>query len=262
MTRKLSSRFIKQFLALCLGSSCLFLTIKLQSAQIERISEKTLTKDIYLKQDKSKNIQLSFLKKMPAFGFDNLIADWSMLEFMQYFGDGEARKETGYSLSADYLEVITNKDPRFSTAYMIISPASSVFGGTPKRTLELMDRGLKHLTPDMPYAYFVWLYKGTDEILFFGDLKNARKSYEKAAEWATIAKDKKIAQSASKTVKFLATNPDTTQAQVGIWFQVWVNSKEKMTREAAQENIEKLGGELKVYPDGRVEAIPPKTSKS
>ena len=262
MTIKISSRFIQQFLALCLGSSCLFSTIKLQSAQIDKTSKKTLTKEIYLKQEKSQNIQLSFLKKMPAFGFDNLVADWSMLEFMQYFGDVEARKQTGYSLSANYLEVITNNDPRFSLAYMIISPASSVFGGTPERTLELMERGLKYLTPDIPYAHFVWIYKGTDEILFFGNLKEAKRSYEKAVEWATIAEDKKIAKSASKTVKFLATNPDTTQAQVGIWFQVWVNSKEKMTREAAKKNIEQLGGELKVYPDGRVEAIPPKISNS
>ena len=262
MSKELLLKYFGKVSAISMGILCLFFIVSLQSNRIKKISEVTLTKETYLKQEKSQELQLSLLKKMPAFGFDNLVADWTMLEFMQYFGDGKARKQTGHSLSADYLEVIANNDPLFTRAYMTISPVSSMFGGTPERTVELLNKVLKHMTPNTLEAYFVWLYKGTDEILFFGDLKEAKRSYEKAAEWATIAGDEKIAKSANNTVKFLATNPDTSQAQVGIWLQVWVNNREKVTREAAQKNIEKLGGELKVYPDGRVEAIPPKTSKS
>ncbi|WP_319423234.1 hypothetical protein [Pleurocapsa sp. FMAR1] len=69
-------------------------------------------------------------------------------------------------------------------------------------------------------------------------------------------------KSAKNTAEFLASNPDTKQAQVGVWFMVWNNAKDERIRQIAEAKIESIGGELKVYPDGRVEAIPPKTSKS
>ena len=262
MFKNLPYKLINRSITIGLGLFCLFHIISSQSAQKKNISETTLTKEEYLEQEKANELKLSLLKNVPAFGFDNLVADWTLMDFMVYFGDGKARKQTGYSLSDDYLEVIANNDPRFTRAYMMVSPASSIFGGTPERTIELLNKALKHLTPDIPEAYFMWVYKGIDEILFFGDLKKAKRSYEKAAEWATIAEDEKIAKSARNTVKFLASNPNITNAQVGMWLLVWVNNKEKATRNMAKQKIEQLGGELKVYPDGRVEAIPPKTSKS
>ena len=262
MIKKLSSQLINQILLFSLGALCLFITTNLQSTQIKKISENTLTKKAYLKQQKRKKIQLFFIKKASSFGFENLVADWTMLQFLQYFGDSEARNQTGYSLSSDYLEVITQNDPRFTLAYLIISPASSMFAGTPERTVELMNRGLEYMTPDLPKAHFVWLYKGIDEILFLGDLQKARKSYLKASEWAEIKEDEFIAKSANDTVKFLRTKPDIRQAQVGVWFMVWNNTKDDRIRQLAEAKIESIGGELKVYPDGRVEAIPPKSSKS
>jgi hypothetical protein len=43
-------------------------------------------------------LRLKMLKTIPSFGFDNLIADWTFLKFLQYFGDDEARDVTGYNL--------------------------------------------------------------------------------------------------------------------------------------------------------------------
>lgn len=262
MIRKLPNQLINQTILFILGASSLFFIINLQSVQKEKITQNTLTKETYLEIADSEALRLSFAKKMPTFGFDNLAASWSMLQFLQYFGDDKARDYTGYSLSDDYLEAIAENDPRFSLAYLIISPASSLYGGTPQRTIELMNEGLEHLTPDMPKAYFVWLYKGMDEILFLGDLEKAKKSYQKAAEWAAIAGDERIAEAASDTVEFLETNPDTTEAQINAWSLLLFNSEEKATREIAKANIEKLGGEVRVSSDGRVEVIPPKANES
>lgn len=258
MIKQFHAQLVNQAIIVALGLLCSFGIIKLQSLQLKQLSQTNLNQESYLSQEKSEAVQLSFFKKMPSFGFDNLIADWTMLKFLQYFGDSEARKQTGYSLSPDFLEVIVERDPLFARAYLIISPASSLFAGRPERTIELMEKGLEKLSPDIPDAHYVWLYKGTDEILFIGDLKKAQKSYEMSADWAKTAGDKKIFHSSNETVEFLATKPDISTAQVSAWFMVWVSNKDQTTRELAKTNIEKLGGELKIYLGGRVEAIPPK----
>ena len=236
--------------------------IELQMPSLHKIKQEELKIEDYKKLVEAENVKLGFIKSLPAFGYKNLIASWSMLRFLQYLGDENARKQTGYSLSYKYLETIVKKDPRFAQAYLIISPASSVFGGTPQKTVEIMNEGLKHLSPNIYQAYFIWLYKGVDEILFLGDLEEAKKSYETASQWASIAGDEQIAQAATATAKFLSTKPDPRQAQVGAWFTVWTSNQDKSVRKRAESEIEKLGGKLTVYPDGRVKAQPPKIENS
>jgi len=235
--------------------------VKLQLPHLESVKQAGLATDQYLKVVETEKLQLEFLTNAPTFGFDNLVASKSMLQFLQYLGDGDARKQTGYSISYKYLEVIAKKDPRFTQAYLIISPASSIFGGTPHKTIKIMDQGLQKLTPDIPKSYFVWLYKGVDEVLFLGDLKKAQESYEKAAEWAKIAGDERIEQAARNTAQFLATNPDLTQAQVGAWFTVFSSNANEQLRELARRRIEQLGGTIEVFPNGNVVATPPQASK-
>ncbi|GAB4539165.1 MAG: hypothetical protein Tsb0014_29380 [Pleurocapsa sp.] len=248
------SKIVVGFLISC---GCLISITNLQSFQLEKIKSSDNTSD-HLKESIQEKLKLEVLTKTPTFGFENLVADLTILKFFQYFGDGEARKETGYSLSPDYLKAIVDKDPRFVQSYFVISPASSMFAGTPEKTIELMDKGLKHLSPDIPKSYFIWIYKGIDEILYLGDLKKAEQSYRTAAEWAKKAGDERTAQSALDTAQFLATNPDAREAQIGAWFMLWTNAKDDYVRQIAQAQIEKLGGELKIYSDGRVMAIPPK----
>jgi hypothetical protein len=214
------------------------------------------------RKEKATKIQLDLLKKMPSFGFKNLFADWATLQFLQYFGDGDARKETGYSLSPDYLDIIVQNDPKFIRAYLMISPASSMFAGLPQRTIAAMSKGLEQLSPDVPDSYYVWLYKGVDEVLFIADTERAKHSYQMAAEWANIAGNETIAQAANDTVNFLATNPDSTDAQISSWFMVFVNSRDNYTRNLARNNIERLGGELQIKPDGRVSVKLPKNNQT
>jgi len=262
MKNQLLNRFVKPAIPICLGIFCVFSIVNLQFTQKKQVLDKTLTKDVYVKQEQSEALKLSLLKKMPAFGFDNLIADLTMLGSLQYFGDSDARDATGYGISADYLEVIAENDPLFSRAYMVISPASSMFAGTPERTIEIMNKGLSKMSPDTTDAYYVWLYKGVDEILFMGNLKAARKSYLNASEWAKIAENDAIAKSTSKTAKYLAGKPDVRQAQVGTWFMVWNNTKDERIRQLAEAKIESVGGTFNIDSNGRVTATPPKIDES
>jgi hypothetical protein len=262
MINQISFQLVNQLLLFSLGVICIFPIRNLQSSQLKQISENTLARETYFKQEQSEKLRLSLFKKTSAFGLDNLIADWTMLQFLQYFGDSDARDATGYSLSADYLEVITENDPLFSRAYLIISPASSMFAGTPERTVAIMNQGLAKMSANTPDAYYLWLYKGVDEVLFLGNLPEAQKSYLQASEWAKVAGNDFIRQSASDTAEFLTTKPEIKATQVSVWFMVWVNNKDERIRKIAQAKIESMGGELKIYPDGRVGVIPPKISQS
>jgi hypothetical protein len=79
-----------------------------------------------------------------------------------------------------------------------------------------------------------------------------------AADWAKIAGNERIEKIARGTVQFLSNNPDSKAAQVGAWFLVFNNVKDKATRQRAIQEIEKLGGKVIINPDGRAYAIPPK----
>ncbi|TRU21855.1 MAG: hypothetical protein EWV92_21105 [Microcystis aeruginosa Ma_MB_S_20031200_S102] len=231
--------------------------VEMQQEKVKTLTKEKLLERNYRQESSRENSQVQLLKNIPSFGFNNMLANWSMLQFIQYYGDGDARKETGYGLSPDFMEVVTKNDPKFVRAYLMMSVASSVNAGKPEKTVEIMNKGLSKLTPDVTDAYFIWLYKGVDELLFLGDIPAAKKSNQMAADWAKIAGNEFIEKSARGTVKFLETNPDSRAPRVGAWMLVWLNSQDEETRRLAKENIEKLGGKLVVV-NNQVMAIPPK----
>ncbi|WP_392531543.1 hypothetical protein [Nostoc sp. C117] len=224
-----------------------------QSASLE-----TLEKDI-----KSENIRLHFLKKMPTFGYDNIIADFVYLNFVQYFGDDEVRDKTGYSLSPEYFEVILERDPRFLAAYQSLSISTSLYAAMPERTIALSEKGLKSLSPWVPEkSYYVWRYKGTDELLFLGNPHAAEQSFATAAKWARNFSDEEsqfIATSSQKTADFLKRNPNSKYAQIATWAIILNNQVDKKTEKRAIREIEALGGKIIITPEGiRKIAFPPK----
>jgi hypothetical protein len=201
----------------------------------------------YRRQEKAAKVTLDFLQKLPAFGFNNLVADWSFLQFIQYFGDTPARNQTGYSLVPEYFEVIVNKDPRFIDAYLYLSTACSIFAGRPDRTVALMNQGLKSLTPETSErAYYLWLYKAVDEILFIGDNQAAKRSYEKASQWAHLRGNQQIADQARQTAQFLSRNPDSKKVQASAWLLIFDNARDDYTRKLALTRIQALGGKIAI----------------
>ena len=231
--------------------------VEMQEEKVKTLTKEKLLERNYRQESRRENSQVQLLKNIPSFGFNNMLANWSMLQFIQYYGDGDARRETGYGLSPDFMEIVTKNDPKFVRAYLMMSVASSLNAGKPEKTVEIMNKGLSKLTPDVTDAYFIWLYKGVDELLFLGDIPAAKNSNQMAADWAKIAGNEFIEKSARGTVKFLETNPDSRAPRVGAWMLVWLNSQDEETRRLARENIEKLGGKL-VINNNQVMAIPPK----
>lgn len=193
----------------------------------------------------------------PKLGFENILADWLFLQFIQYFGDTEVRKVTGYDLIPDYFRSIIQDDPRFLAAYFNLSTANSLYAARPEVTVKLTDQVLKHIYPNFdPKTPLVWSYKGIDQLLFLGDGEGAGHSYGTAAKWALERNDadsREIAGRNLEMAQFLAANPDSRKAQIGAWISILENAKETDTQKRALAEIKKLGGTVSVSPEGRVE---------
>ncbi|MBD1927047.1 hypothetical protein H6F74_12435 [Trichocoleus sp. FACHB-90] len=230
----------------------------LQVPQLKQISTKAKTASLeeLNKELQAEKLRLNLLHKTPSFGFNNLFANWAFLGFLTYLGDDSAREQTGYSLSPEYFEIIVDRDPRFFKMYLFLSNTISMYAGMPEESVALMEKGLKSLSPKAPpRSYYVWRYKGTDELLFLGDAQAARKSFEKAAEWASVYADtdsQNVAAISRQTAQFLARNPNSKYAQVGAWSMVLQNAVDDRTRKIAISRIEGLGGKVVVTPEGEV----------
>lgn len=239
-------------------AACLLGIGLLQRPQLQALknSDENATLAELQQQDAAESAQLELLQKLPTLGFDNLVADWVFLNFLQYFGDTPARNQTGYSLSPDYFEAILDRDPYYIDFYFFLSASSSLYAGLPDRSVDLMNEKLQMLSPTRPpQSYFIWRYKGIDELLFLGDSTAARQSFENAADWASIYSDPQsqaIEQVSRQTADFLTRNPDSRTAQISTWAMVLTNAFDQTTQELAISQIQALGGNVSVDDQGRL----------
>lgn len=239
---------------------CLLALVGLQVPQLNQLITKSKTAPLeeLRREVAAEKLRLELIQKMPSLGFNNLIADWVLLSFVQYFGDDVARDRTGYELSSEYFEIIVDRDPHFLQSYLLLSTSVSLFAGEPEKSLSLMEKGLESLNPKQPGSYYVWRYKGIDELLFLGDAKRAQKSFAMAAEWAsqhTDAESENIASISRRTAEFLADDPDLTSAQEAAWAMVLVNAlnaNDERTRKQVVDRIERQGGKVIISPKGAI----------
>jgi len=199
---------------------------------------------------------LDLAQKMPTFGFDNLVADWFFLRFLQYFGDDAARAKTGYNLSPEFFQAIIPRDPFYRLFYLFLSGSTSNFAALPEQSVALMAQGLERLSPTVPPdSFYIWRYRGVDELLYLGDGKAAQKSFQTAAEWARQSPHPDapfMADNSQRTADFLANNPLSKQAQANAWASVLANAFDEATRQKAIERIEALGGQVTISETGGI----------
>jgi hypothetical protein len=210
----------------------------INSLQIPRLNqlinkgEPTSVESLKLEEE-SERLRLNLIQKLPALGFDNLMANWVYLGFLQYFGDEVARSQTGYELSPNYFEIIVNRDPRFLGSYISLTSSISLYAGKPEQSVALMTKGLQ----------------------------TAQQSFEMAAQWASVYSDpdsQNVAAISSKTAQFLASNPDKRRiriAQEGAWSLILVtaiNANDDRTRQVVSRQIEARGGKVMITPQGGV----------
>lgn len=255
----LISNALKTTFGISLSLLCGLSIYFLQRPNINQNQQQTQAE--YTRQEKLAKTRLQVLDDIPSFGFSNLIADWTYLNFVQYYGDEKARNETGYSLVPKFFEIIVNRDPRFVNAHLLLSTASSVYAGAPEKSVTYLEESLKYLSPEINKdANFTWSYKGVDELLFLGDVQAAQHSFAMAAKWGLARGDelgKMMASRHQETADFLANNPDSKKAQVSAWANILNSVRDDETRREAIQEIKDLGGNV-VQTNQGYRVIPPK----
>ena len=130
----------------------------------------------------------------------------------------------------------------------------------------MIEQGLKSISPETsPLSYYLWIYKGVDEMLFLGDTKAAKYSYEMAAKWAETYNDPASqgrAADARQTADLLAKNPNSKIARIGAWTMVLSSAPDEKTQQRAISQIKALGGEIIITPEGRLNVKVPKDEKN
>ncbi|MEM7762114.1 MAG: hypothetical protein AAF298_28955 [Cyanobacteria bacterium P01_A01_bin.40] len=233
-------RIISKLVAPLSPFICLAGIVFFQSQEYKKSAQK-LNRADYLALEQEQARLINWQSQAPDLSFGNLKANWSYLNFVQYFGDGDARETIGYNLVPEYFETITQIDPRFTTAYLNLSIANSMYSGNPEKTIALMEEVLASVNPESEQAALLWTSKGLDELLFMGDKAAAIKSYEMAAKWANLSSSdrpdgltiKDLEQALEST-----TEIDLKEAQVRAWSSVLVHVKDNHRR---REIIDKIG---------------------
>ena len=239
---------INQLLATFLPFICLAGIVVLQGQEYKRSVQK-LNRANYLSQEQKRARSVAWQKRSPSLGFSNLKADLSYLNFVQYFGDKDARDTIGYKLVPDYFETIAHIDPRFTTAHLRLSIANSMYAGDPEKTIALMQQVLDTIEPRSEEAVAVWTSKGLDELLFMGDKVSAIESYKMAEQWAALAqgdRSEKLAvkdlEEALKSVSEL----ELKEAQLRAWSSVLVHIKDHQRRREIIDRLDRIKDEILV----------------
>ncbi len=198
--------------------------------------------------------RLDVLKVIPSGGFDNLIANWAYLDYLQYFGDEDTRNATGYSLNDDYFEVMVERDPRFLTIYPFLSAGISYYLGKPERAIALMEKAAGSLSPqEQPESFWVWRFMALDQLLLVGDVPGAIRNFEQAAKWAEQTPEQEnYGPFFRETASFLRNNPDSTEIQIFGWQTVNVEDVDETIRHRAVKELEKLGLRRVIDEQGRI----------
>lgn len=248
---------------LAVAVACSVAIGNMQIPQLQKLSTKPekLTPEQVKRDIEAETLYLRLARRTPSLGFRNVIANWTFLKFLQYFGDDDARNISDYRLSPEYFEVILGLDPRFLQAYLFLSGSTSIYAGMPERTIEIMDNALKSVTPyNPPRSYLIWRYRAIDELLFLGDAEVARRSFEKSADWASVYTDEESQFNGAlsrRTAQFLARNPDSKLAQFSAWSMILFQAVDEKTRQRAVIEITALGGKVTRTPQGRFQVTPP-----
>ena len=246
-----------QLFLLIMFALTLWGVISLQNQEL-RLSNRSKQMDDFFAGQESQKQSLSLSRRLPSVGFNNIVADWIYLNFIQYFGDTLIREKKGYELCPDYFKSLIKKDPAFVDAVLILDICTSVFDGQPLKSLDNLLISVNSMNPHMisinTRPYYVWKALGTGQLLFTDDPLKTVQSYRQAIDWAKVYSDEpaqRFIQNLSSSIEFLSKNPDSKLARIGAWANILGTNPDKKTLTRVIKEIELLGGKVETTGEGR-----------
>ncbi len=85
--------------------------------------------------------------RVASLGFERLVADLFWLRTVYYVGDEEVT-EAGYPDAPRLARLVTDIDPYFTTAYILMNSVLSVLMGEPEQARDLLEKGLRYNDDD------------------------------------------------------------------------------------------------------------------
>lgn len=262
------TQFLGSAAAFLLAAASVVSTLYLQSSEIKMIQNAStrLSDEHTLRNNAELQQRLKMIKGAPSFGFRSLMADGVFLSFIQYFSNASEKRNIQQHLSPDFFEVIIALDPFYRDFYLFLSSSTTMYAAQPQKTVEIMAEGLAAInTHPLPDSFYIWRYKGVDELLFLGDSKAAQHSFEHAAEWADRSdapESEVISRVSRQTSFFLANDPESTQAQIAAWSSVLSSALNDTIRNEAVRRIQELGATVEFGEDGSIQIKTVETSDS
>ncbi|MBC7882936.1 MAG: hypothetical protein H7Y37_16715 [Anaerolineae bacterium] len=169
-------------------------------------------------------------------GFSNLIADWQWLQYVQYFGDQQARQQSGYGQSEEALEQIAALNPQFVFVYVQANYAVAEAMHQPEKAVRFLLKGAqknpgKQDALGMPGTWY--LYRLAASIVFrhFND-------YERSAQLFTLAAAEPGAPAVMKenAAYFFHAANDQERA-IRLWKEFYQEAPTAQMKRAAREKL-------------------------
>ena len=188
-------------------------------------------------------------------GLQGLASSKLWIDFIQYYG-GQQGEDSGFKYSYDYLQSISEIEPRFINPYLVVVSALGFRSGNPEPGQEILMRGLDYITPDWNEdSYRLPFQLAILNFLFLGDQEGGRDAYYLAAE----RYERSHGESAEQWRELgdsLYQNPRSARSQFNIWHQIYTTSMDEEVKGQAYERLLELGN-LETMPDGSKRLIPP-----
>jgi len=181
--------------------------------------------------------------KACALGYDQLLADWYWLAFVQYIGDPAARDKDHYAAADQYLQLIVDLDPGFIKAYWF---ASFIIGSERQRSdraTKFIDRGIQ-ANPNNWYLPFI---AGINQYL------NARNDTAAAKYYKMAAKFPDAPQWLARQAAILEAGIPSIIKEINIWDSIYHSATDEMVKEKARARLIALW--VQVYKSATTDTI-------
>lgn len=179
------------------------------------------------KKLQSSFIQLSNWLPYFTFGYNQLLADFAWLGFIQTIGESRVKSNQDILIIYDYLDLITLLDPEFIKPYWF---AAFTLGGDfhrPWMAQRLIDRGLKAHQENWYLPYIA----GVNQYLF------AHKEVEAARYYRMAAKFPDAPKWLTRQAEILEAKIPSLVKEVNTWDTVYANATDPIVKERAKERL-------------------------